>query len=187
MKPFAETISRMDATAYWAALREIGWGEGLPERELDALEQAVIVAFAENPQLAWMSLAACSPDSELIYALDGPLSYVGVLDALAEGSRGQFEPHEVVSEISTGQLTVRFQQAGKQYTFVTQPESDYVDARLLEVVNRALAESQVRQRFWQLPAVDQLWQCAFETEPIWRAANEQGLLPQPRLRVPWHK
>lgn len=170
----------MTERTYWQKLKKIGWLDYLPQEMHAEVRKQLKQNLSDDPQLAFLALTQGGFDIECIMdAGTDELSYAAALRDLAEVSRGVFEPTQIEDAFVKRRraIQVSFRHGRKKYSCIVPYDNDYFDMTVLELVNRALAESDVKQRFIVLPDVDQFVNLVFVPPQVYAAAVREKLVP----------
>jgi uncharacterized protein (TIGR02996 family) len=174
-----ETCAAADS---WARLHQVGWLDWVPEENRMDLWERFARVRAEDPDFAFLALGALGFDGECIMGESGPdepLSYYAKLQQFAAASKGRFQPVKIMDRVDwqLRYTTVSFAHNGLEYRWDEHTASDWFSDKVLDLVNRALKESGVKERFIALPAVDQCWSLVFVPPSVYARAVKAGLIP----------
>jgi hypothetical protein len=167
--------------AFWQGLEACGWQAELPPDELARIRAEL--ARHPEPETAYEALASVVFDTETIYGsgLEGDDldSYAKILRLFAAGSQGVFTPQHLLDEWDeeSGTARVGFDYRGQHYEVTVELQSDWFQAEVYDLVNKALEEQGVPQRFEGLPVVDQVLHAAFVRPETFQRAKASGLIP----------
>jgi hypothetical protein len=183
---WAQSIKQITADEYWQRLEAIGWLDHaqLAFASHEELRHQIEAVFARDPWYVWTLLGTIHFDAECIYET-GPagLSYHAQLAQLVEDSRGVFQPTMISDAQVDNTIEVSFEHHGQTYSYTARLDSDYFDEAVIDLINEALADAGVAERFMILPTIDQCIQIAVVPEAIYQAAVQNNLIPgEPMLR-----
>jgi hypothetical protein len=179
--------------SYWKALDECGWlAELSPEQQDEIYERFEAYFAGKRRSDICYGLSTFGFDAEAIYD-EGPntiSSYWGLLHEFAEASGGRFAPTEVEDHLDPPpgyeRIHVSFQHGGRRYQASVE-NSKWFQPEVLKLINQALADSQVAQRFISLPAIDQIERLVFVPEATYRCALKLRLIPPLFYWDTWHE
>jgi hypothetical protein len=171
----------MDLNTYWTRLGKTGWLASMPAARKRALKAAVGAAL-EAGEEGWKGLATGGYDAECIEN-DG--DYTRLLRAYAEASDGRFAPEKVKDsvDIDEGTTRISFTLGGRQYRRTFEQEGDYVADDFDRILNVILEKAGIKERFFQLPADDQIAKLVFVTPEALANAVKAGLVPERMLET----
>src|SRR5262245_797323 len=180
----------MTAEEYWDGLERVGWLAHVPASEQAGLRERIERCFAENPKYAFLTLGRVGFDGECIMGEGGPdepLSYYALLQDFARASGGRFQPVKIVDRVwwDRGLTQVSFAHNGLEYRWSKAIATDWFQAEVLDLVNRALKDAAVKERFIPLPTVDQCWNIVFLPPAVYRKAVRAGLIPTQEAVDEW--
>jgi hypothetical protein len=169
----------MTADLYWRKWQKIGWLRYVPKHQQEEIRACLEKNFKANPKWAYLCLNQAGIDSECI---DGPGSYRSVLKDLARDSHGLFHPTRIREEhVALGKrkhgIKVSFSHDGKRFSTTVPFDGDYFEMGILDLVNESLAASGTKERFIELPAVDQLVFLVLVPPSIYDKAVAAKLIP----------
>ena len=186
---FAEEVRGITLEDYLERLGESGWIDGWPDGAVSALEHRVRDAWNEQgPEWAFYALSSTSFDPECIEGdgIDNPCSYAGVIQRLADASRGKLVPDRLQDRFDARaeRAEVLLYVEGRRYEAVFDQLDAYFREEALEPLHRALADAGHDDRFLPLPARDAIAHLSFVTPNArWRAV-EFGLIPDVAFYIP---
>ncbi len=164
-----------------AALDAIGWWEGLPSsyREEFIARQAAW----EYDGDAFLSLASVEFDTEMIEGFgpggNVPFSYHTLIELYAAGSAGLFSPTAIADEFdeASQEHRVGFTSEGETFRVSFPANGDWVNQKVHELINQALAAKGLDHRFLPLPVLDQVIYAVVATPELFEKAREAGVIP----------
>ena len=174
----------MKAREILDALHSVAWFAGWEPSDIKRTEshleqlQAELVEDGEedNPAL-YLEMA----DVAYCYdAGDGDEDYVALLESYAAGSRGRFQPTDIVAGPgpSPDRGILRFTVDGRHFAIEYPRGTNVIEESFPEDVNRVLADLGIPQRFLYLPLVDSGVYLVFATPKLYRQAVKSGAIPR---------
>jgi hypothetical protein len=100
-----------------------------------------------------------------------------VLEGLARASGGRFSPEEIDEAFTDGAWILSFRHHGKRYEVSLPYSDDMFRSEAIDLVNQALVDGGIANRFEPLPAFDQIIYLTFVSEGTRQAAVDRGLIP----------
>lgn len=172
----------MTERTYWQTLRKIGWLKCVSKSQQQKIRDSLKKTRGANPEWAYLCLNQTAFDTECI---DEPGSYRRVLKSLARDSNGLFCPTHIKEEdVTLGKrryaIKVSFRHDGESFSVTVPHEGDHFEMSVLDLVNEALETSGIRERFVELPPVDQCAFLALIPPEIYDKAVAQKLIPARR-------
>jgi hypothetical protein len=182
--------TQMTAESYWAGLERVGWLAYVPAAQQAELRQRIAQSFAEGAKWTFLALSVLTFDGECIMGEGGPdepLSYYAKLEEFAKASGGRFRPVKIVDRVDWARDTtqVSFAHNGLEYKWSRPLATDWFQEGVLDLVNSALKDAAVKERFIPLPAVDQCWHVVFVPTAVYRKAVRVGLIPTQEMVDGW--
>lgn len=172
----------------WDGLARSGWLSDLGRDRAQELKAELEKAEDSDPDHLWTRLADLSFDVECVFKASdeegekGP--YVSILERYAAASRGLFQPYDLEDELDpiARSARVSFEHDGRSYGCEVPWHDDFFRDEVHDLVNRALADSEVDQRFVFLPADESgdLLLALIRPE-VGLEAERLGLLPESDL------
>jgi len=161
---------------YWTKVEQCGWLENLSEEERDELRRSVEARAGHGEDQMFLGLATGGFDVECIED-DG--SYPMVLESYRKASRGVFNPSNVTSRLdeTARRGHVAFELGGKRFHTTVPFESDYFEGRVHDLINRSLAHTGAKERFFDLPSAGQIAFLVCVEPSLHRRARERGVIP----------
>jgi hypothetical protein len=179
---FIDGISDLYGWGYRDKLEEIGWFDDLTVKEKRWILDEVEELFTKDKSIVFLALATLEFDAECI-SVSGPdkhlWSYYEILREFARVSRYRFDPVDIKDEYDRDkkQVLVSFKMGDRDYQLVLE-EDEWYNPKVTGLVNRALADAGVQERFIGLPVVDQYVRVVFVTPELYQKAVEAGLIPE---------
>lgn len=178
---YQDSFTNMTVDDYIKQLEACGWFAEIPASAQEPLLHEIRTMFAQDPRNTFLGLSTVTFDSE--YIMDcgpGEESYYDLLLKFAEGSYGQFSPTEIRDELVSDPrgILVGFRHGGNDYRCIVD-DTDWFQFEVLDLINQALAESDVPQRFFDLPQIDQFLYITFVTPRTFLSAQRRDLIPPP--------
>jgi len=165
-------------------LEQCGWFDELPAEKSAQLKSRLATDDPEDP-LGALCLTDVDIDMECIDTFgqgDGEIieSYTDILLQLAAVSQGRFAPTAIVDELNEAEGTVRiaFDFDGRHYETQLKYEDDWADPEIFELVETALADAGIEQRFLALPYADQVVYLAFISPKTFQLASDSGVFAE---------
>ncbi len=158
----------MDVDTYWEHLREIGWLDYVPEEQRDDVRNTLARNLAERPLDAQVALAHAAFE-------DDPPD--DILKELAAVSQGRFVPTEIVVKHGGQSTLFEFVHGGRRYKGKIPAAAEWSGSRVMEKANQALADSEVAERFIELPGGSDFILVVCIPPPIYAKAQAAGLIP----------
>lgn len=167
------------AEAYADALTQAGWTEGWADEDVAKLRARIAGAWQRTPRhlYVYTALSDVSVDTE---GFDADDEYAETVHELASATRGGFAPTEVTQETSEGEppeVTLAFVLGGARHEVTFEQADDWCKNEALELIDKALAQAEVAERFIALPTADQILSAAFVRPEAFQRALEQHLVP----------
>lgn len=162
-------------------LEACGWLAEMPEEEREKLlKQLREDAFDQG----YLNLASVDFDTECIESF-GPdssediNSYYKIIRLFAEGSWGLFTPINIRDEYDKASqlIHVGFEFDGKYFEVSVPYEGDWASEEVHLLINRALENRGVPQRFIALPVLDQILYAVFISPAVFDKAVASGAIP----------
>ena len=162
---------------FWDKLTEIGWINEIPDEDLDELKEDAEAIFEREPTQAIYALSVFTFDPYCIGEAD---DYVDVIEVFSEGSRGLFQPENILVEEDEeeGTYSVSFDHGGENFNCEVFSDDDYMDEQVHNLINDALEDSDVDQRFFLLPPLNDMAYLVLVSADVFDRALEAGLLPE---------
>ena len=145
----------MNWRTFWDGLAQSGWLSDLGRDRSLELQESLEGSQDDDSLPLWVHLADLSFDVECIFeSEEGPGPYVLVLQRYAEASRNHFRPRELHDELDpiARTATVTFEHGDRSYRCEIPWHDDFFRDEVHDLVNQALADAAVEQRFVFLPA-----------------------------------
>ncbi len=169
----------------WDGLAKSGWLSDLGQDRAEQLKAELEESEDSETDHLWTRLADLSFDVECIFeSEEGVGPYVSILEKYAASSRDLFHPSDLEDELDPLERTARiaFEHDGRRYSCEVPWHDDFFRDEVHDLVNEALADSGIEQRFVFLPADESgdLLLALIRPEVLARAV-QMGLLPESDL------
>jgi hypothetical protein len=165
------------ADEYWRRLEDIGWLKNLNPERRDRLRGEMSMYFEKYPNAVYLALATGGFDAECIEESD---SYDEVLRDHASAASGAFAPEEIRTHAShaSERARIAYRLGGEMFRCSVPCENDTFEPNVHDFINQTLAKAGYPERFFELPAVDQIISLVFVQPGLYQAALRRGLIPR---------
>ena len=139
----------------WDGLAKSGWLSDLGRERSQELKTKLESSEDSDSDLMWSRLADLSFAVACIFeAKEGKGPYESILESYAAASRDLFHPCDLEDELDPvgRRARISFEHDGRSYTCAVPWQDDFFRDEVHDLINEALADSGIEQRFVFLPA-----------------------------------